>query len=575
MIKMKKTLKKLSFIILLFVLVTSTFYFAPTLVHNKTAEPLQNSFILSLYNKAFQQTTPSLEKEYSEFLSKTISEEINKIFPLLHSDLIVRAKISPLEKQSFLTPYEVIKQSFILIVSPAIDLSESEFKAEKEKLQKYIFQKTGYDLNKEDYFKIISLPFQKKDKTFIKKEQLIGLILIVLFIATIFFYIVPKLTRKKKFKKTYKRLSSQTSSLREKENSEIETLLKKVQSLSSKNPTLFLKNIRINLTKEKNKKDQTLFSPAEQTAILLLLLDEKTLKKIFKRMTPTEVKIIQEITISLGHLTNEDKKQALTTFLNQLKEEKTPSYNALKMHPILPIQQIKSILKLEDISLKNEKDVWTQFEQLDETKIASFLENEYPQTSALILYHLKEEKTASILNLLPLEKSSAILWRLANLKHLTKEKLKIVESTTNNYFFGLKKYNFYQGTQKAALILSLIPHLKKEQLINLLETKSAATAKSLLKKIIRFNDIKNLDKKFIKKLIKKIPTDILSIALLEADNETKKALTSHLLPKEWAILMENSNKSPSNDLKRIDEAQCFIIKQAQELMLKQKTKKKK
>ena len=389
------------------------------------------------------------------------------------------------------------------------------------------------------------------------------------FILTLCFYAFPKIIKQKKFKKTYKKLSSEAQSIvQDEELSPLKnSLLGKVQSICHTTPDIALKNIRTGLTDQSLTKSKILFSPAQQTAILLTCLNGKTLKKIFKRMTDTEIKTIQSLTYSLGQITPEDKKLVLTNFLNQIQNPIQNIYQPLKTNPVLPIQRLYQILK-EDKLIKTEKHVWQKLETMENEKIAHFLEQEYPQTGAVILYHLSDEKAGEVLNLINTEKSTLILWRLASLKQLTKEKLKIVETGLELYFGRFSKLSLSKGTQKAGRILSLMPQEKKESLITQLTKKSPKTAQKLTKKIICFDDFKNWNEKQIKKLIKRIPSDILLTALQNTNETTKNVFASHIPLNCWNPFFEKLNKQETNNLKKIDEAQCFVIKQAQELSKK-------
>ena len=78
----------------------------------------------------------------------------------------------------------------------------------------------------------------------------------------------------------------------------------------------------------------------------------------------------------------------------------------------------------------------------------------------------------------------------------------------------------------------------------------------------------HLSNKDICELIKKVPENILTTALLGADNNTKEIFLKNISPKRLSIFLKQSNLPRSEKIKEIDEAQYFVIKKAHVLMSK-------
>ena len=316
---MKKRFKKISFIIFLFALVSGTFYFTPFLFEQEIKPFLNNDHILNFHQKLIQSNKNQIEKDYNLFVSKTTTNEINKLFPLFKSNLFIHSKINHIETQPLFKKYKIQDQNIVLIATPKTNLSNDTLEKELDKIKTHISNKLW--ISKNSNFKTIKLSTPSKKKYInMTKEQLCGLMFMISFILTLCFYAFPKILKQKKFKKTYKKLSSEAQSISQ--DNELaplkNSLLGKVQSICHTTPDIALKNIRAGLTDQSLTKSKILFSPAQQTAILLTCLNKKTLKKIFKRMTDTEIKTIQSLTYSLGQITPEDKKLVLTNFLKKL-----------------------------------------------------------------------------------------------------------------------------------------------------------------------------------------------------------------------------------------------------------------
>lgn len=397
--------------------------------------------------------------------------------------------------------------------------------------------------------------------------------LVPIFVLIVFF--ISKQLGNIKLKQIYDELFQQADLLCENQNTreELHQFLKKAQQLTNTTPELTLKIIRRYLSMPPSDSEKNLFSPPQQAAIILTCLNARSIKKLFKRFTAKEVTLLHQLISCLGEISNEDKKNALSNFLNEVT---APALNPFDNHPLqptLPHQQAIQILKNQNLT-SYQKDIWKTLNQIPADIIVSYLKTQSPQSIAIILYNLSEEKSAEILNLLPENLSGLTLFRLTALKSLSRTRIKTIETKLENHFLNIQPQIFYYGWQKASAILSLMPSIERKKLISALENHSQKTAEVLSRQIVCFDDFAYWNDSDICYIIKKTPEHILTKALLGANNDTRSIFAKNMHPKQWGNFLKMLNLVQTKKIKEIDQAQFFILKKAR-ILIDKKYKRKK
>ena len=415
-----------------------------------------------------------------------------------------------------------------------------------------------------------SIAFQK---TAIKISiyQYIAILFICCSSLFLFFYIIPKFIRKKHIKNTCQTLSSQILLLNEnaKLRNDTNQLIQKLQQIANTTPELILKILRYYSTQSATNQQQSIFSLPQQAGIILDCLNKKSLKKIFKHMSKNEINLFQQLKLSLGTISTEEKFTTLSHFFDTLME---PTSKIEKQHfteNILPSQHVIKILKKEN-HFKPQSDIWKTLESIPSEKISNYLKTESSQTIAIILYNLSEEKAGEILNQLPKEISITSLIRLTALKSLSKKRIKHIEISLESYFLNITPRIIYYGKEKASSILSLMPTHHKNKLLLEIEKTSPKIAQQLSQQIICFDDLAFWNNTDICTLIKKTPEHILLLALLGANNKTREIFSKNISPNRWGKFLKQLNTPQPERIKDIDEAQYFIIKKAHVLINKKR-----
>ena len=214
------------------------------------------------------------------------------------------------------------------------------------------------------------------------------------------------------------------------------------------------------------------------------------------------------------------------------------------------------------------KTIWEKLEHTESAKLASALSGEYPQTIAVVLYHLSNEKASDVLNCFSESMTMDVLMRLTALKNVDAETLAGVEQGLDEKLKALHETPRVGGKEKASGIISLMD--RKTDILNTLFERSPELAGQLSAGVIMFEDIADWDDKSIRTLLEKTDRQVVVYALKGTSDKMKEAFSRNMSPAVWGGVLKEINKLSSIKVKDIDAAQHTLVRTAQELIQQKK-----
>lgn len=313
-------------------------------------------------------------------------------------------------------------------------------------------------------------------------------------------------------------------------------------------------------------------SGTQKVAVLLLAMGEDTTKAIFLKLKSDNVTAISREMAGLGRIKADVVSHVFSDFLAASAGEAdisgTPTYVSQLLEATLPQDKAKAILDEVNMPVEG-KTIWQKLEHIDTALLAEQLSTEYPQTIAVILYHLSNDKSSGILNYFPESLTMDVLMRLSALQSIDETTLAQVEKGLEEQIQNLFSYTGKKsGKEKAADIISLMD--KKIDVLNTLYERSPDMAGQISSDVILFENIASWDNKSIQTLLEKADRQTIVCALKGASDAIKEAFSKNMSPAIWSGILKETNKLSSVKLKEIDDAQHQLIKTAQELIEQKK-----
>jgi flagellar motor switch protein FliG len=191
----------------------------------------------------------------------------------------------------------------------------------------------------------------------------------------------------------------------------------------------------------------------------------------------------------------------------------------------------------------------------------NFIQQEYPQTIALILAYLEPGKAAVILQNLPEDMQAEVSKRLATMDRTSPDVLREVERVLEKKLSTLSSedYTAAGGVEAIVEILNLVDRSSEKSIIESLEEEDPDLAEEIKKRMFVFEDIVQLDDRAIQKVMRDVDQQELAKALKSVDTEVQDKIFRNMSKRAASMLKEDMEFMGPVRLKDVEEAQQKIV----------------
>ncbi|MDR0998152.1 MAG: flagellar motor switch protein FliG [Treponema sp.] len=197
----------------------------------------------------------------------------------------------------------------------------------------------------------------------------------------------------------------------------------------------------------------------------------------------------------------------------------------------------------------------------DPAHLLNFIQQEHPQTIALILAYLEPNKSSIILQNLPNEIQHDVARRIATMDRTSPEVLREVERVLEKKLSTLSSedYTTAGGVGNIVEILNLVDRASEKQIIEALEDEDPELAEEIKKRMFVFEDIVMLDDRAIQKVLREVDSQELSKALKSVDTEVQDKIFRNMSKRAAQMLKEDMEYMGPIRLKDVEESQQKIV----------------
>lgn len=312
------------------------------------------------------------------------------------------------------------------------------------------------------------------------------------------------------------------------------------------------------------------FTGPQKTAIICLALGEKFTAEAFKRMERQEIASVSKAMLDIDSVSREDVLDVLKEFNDSItygSEMLMGGAEQVKrlLSKALDSETAKYILDTLEISSGP-----TPFQELSNVSpriLAQILRNEHPQTLALILGHLHPDQAAELLSNLPSGVRAEVLMRLAKLEAVAEEMLHEVDKVLQSQLIAMggKEGKKVGGINSVAEILNAVDRATEEEVLSEIEEESQQMADDIRNLMFVFEDIKALDDRSIRELLKDISNEELTKALKGASDDLKDKFLKNLSERAAGMIREDLEIMGPVKLSEVEGAQQNIVKTVRRL----------
>ena len=301
-----------------------------------------------------------------------------------------------------------------------------------------------------------------------------------------------------------------------------------------------------------------------KAAIVLLTLDHDVAGELLKHLS---AEIVEEVTRALASLGDVPP---------ELCEKVIEEFYALRMANMHikqgGLQYAKTLLKnsleggvadkvISHIQTQVQRSPFAFLQKADSENLLTFIQDEHPQTIALIISHLTHHKASEILAGLPNEKKVEVVRRVANMEQTNPEVVAEVEagleSRLSNMLVG--SMDRVGGVSTIAEILNLVDRTTEKSILDGIESEDPDLVEQIRRLMFVFEDILKVNDKGIQAVLKEVDNEELCLALKTASDELKEKIFTNMSARASELIKEDMEYMGPVRLSDVEAAQQRIV----------------
>lgn len=302
----------------------------------------------------------------------------------------------------------------------------------------------------------------------------------------------------------------------------------------------------------------------QKAAILLIALGPEKSSLIFKHLKEEE---IEDLTLEIANtksVTPQVKEKVINEFYEvclaqQYIAEGGIGYAKELLEKALGADKAMDVIGKLTASLQVKPFEFVK--KTDASQLLNFIQDEHPQTIALILSYLSAGQAATILGALVPEKQAEVARRIATMDRTSPDVIKEVERVLESKLSSLvnQDYTIIGGVDAVVDILNTVDRGTEKHIMETLEVEEPELADEIRKKMFVFEDILLLDDRAIQRVLRDVDNNDLAIACKGSTEEVQNAIFSNMSKRLAEMIREDMEFMGPVRMKDVEEAQQKIV----------------
>ncbi|NLO10763.1 MAG: flagellar motor switch protein FliG [Clostridiales bacterium] len=302
----------------------------------------------------------------------------------------------------------------------------------------------------------------------------------------------------------------------------------------------------------------------QKAAILLISLGPERSASIFKHLKEDE---IESLTLEIANTRSVSpavKDQVMDEFYEiclaqQYIAEGGIAYAKELLEKALGADKARDVIGKLTASLQVRPFEFVR--KTDASQLLNFIQDEHPQTIALILSYLSSSQSSTIISSLAPDKQADVAKRIAMMDRTSPDVIKEVEKVLERKLASLmnQDYTIVGGVDSIVEILNTVDRGTEKHIMETLEIEEPELADEIRRKMFVFEDILSLDDKSIQRVLREVDNNELAVALKAAGEEVQNVIFNNLSKRLAAMIREDMEYMGPVRLKDVEEAQQRIV----------------
>lgn len=300
-----------------------------------------------------------------------------------------------------------------------------------------------------------------------------------------------------------------------------------------------------------------------KAAVLLMSLPEEEAAKVLGKLESRQVEAVSIEIAKLGRIPSDEQESVILEFAEANPNALGVEGGGLDLAKNLVQKALgkQAGATLDNVLQSVEALPFGFLKKVDPQNLQSFINDEHPQTIALILSHLPPTYGAEIISNLSSERQLAVIGRIANMGQTSPEVISEVEEGLRSRMVNVMSQHYENagGIPSVAEILNVTDRTTERALLENLAQEDPDLVEEIRRLMFVFEDILKLNSKDIQALLKNVETSQWAMAMKGASNELKEMILGNMSQRAAQMLNEEMEYLGPVRLSEVESVQQQIV----------------
>lgn len=309
---------------------------------------------------------------------------------------------------------------------------------------------------------------------------------------------------------------------------------------------------------------ETKLTGKQRAAAIIISLGAEDASKIYKNLKEDEIEQLTYEISRLQHLNPTDMEEILKDFYDLCLTQKVITEGGFEyaknvLEKAFGSQVASSLLERVTKTLRTKSFEFIR--KADYKNLLTIIQNEHPQTIALILSYARADQASAVIAELPKEKRITVVEKIAKMDRTSPEIIKNVEEALRKKFNSIISVDYTEigGVNYIADIMNNMDRSNEKYIFDELNKKDVKLADEIRKRMFVFEDIVLLDSMGIQRFLREVDNKDLVYAIKGSNKEVTEVLFNNMSTKMVDTIQSELEYTHNLRLRDVEESQQRIV----------------
>ena len=304
----------------------------------------------------------------------------------------------------------------------------------------------------------------------------------------------------------------------------------------------------------------------KMAATLFVLIGEEMSSEVLRYLNEAEIEAISKEISNVGPISSDEGEKSAEELYQLLVANKFVSEGGVDYAKKVILRTLgagpaKRIMERLSSSYAS-SNAFEAIDRLNPIQLSQFIQNEHPQTIALILAHLTPSSSAELLESLPEEIQADVAVRMSSLETISPDVIRGISAVLEEKLKPVGTYahsQAYGGIRAVAELFNRMERRRSRAVLEKIDSEKPEVANSIRQLMFVFEDIATLDDAAIREILQRVEKKVIAQALKGATDPQQQQFYRNMSQRAVEMMREEIEIMGPVKIKDIHAAQQRIV----------------